>query len=446
MVHNQEENSQEKKEAESGENNNRIRIIHTFQDDARDIIKSSGIDIAKQRVEVSDKELSELKKLKEFEKEIKKETGLLDEEKAKVKEEYERAANTSLVPSLSIEKKLEEDLKLQNSPENKEIEEKTDTAPPIDNKILPTNLNLKNNFNNIEGPKDKFEIQNNVSKKIEDIEKKKEVIKKKEEDLQLKKLKLKQKREENKIFQDRKEVDNTKVKKIIYYILGFVLISVGIFAIYFTFFRSEKTIEEMSVVEIVEIPVIKTDNQIEVPLDLGNVDRTISKAASSFYQLNSLTQIIPTLNNTELNVEQFFSSLDINPPVRFIKSVDEKFSIGVYSGNSRETELVMVFKVLSFSTAFASLLEWETFMHDDFSKFINLSEIQTIQLNTVEELIDEEIAFSPFRDRIINNIDIRAIENNNDIEFLWYPIGRSYIVISSGIESFESIFSRLSNI
>ncbi len=131
-------------------------------------------------------------------------------------------------------------------------------------------------------------------------------------------------------------------------------------------------------------------------------------------------------NGNILTTAQFFEILQPRVDTRFIRALEDTLMIGGVDTGTRAPFLVL--KSNAFDTAFAGMLEWETFMQEDLAPFFGTP------------------AASPglFTDALAQNRSIRILRDESGNEVLIYAfVSRDTIIITNSTAALSAIVGRI---
>ncbi len=135
---------------------------------------------------------------------------------------------------------------------------------------------------------------------------------------------------------------------------------------------------------------------------------------------------------TELTTREFFNDFGADAPDTLVRSLGEKFMIGVdsYNGN----ELFILFKTNSLSDTRAGMLTWENKMFDNIYSLFN---IPLVGPNT-------NLFNTRWTDATIKNKDARAIRDSNGKIVLYYLFPNdNTVLITTGSGALDAVVARL---
>ena len=169
-----------------------------------------------------------------------------------------------------------------------------------------------------------------------------------------------------------------------------------------------------------------------------------------------------------LTTEQFFSVLGTRIPNSVVKSLDPVFLLGVYAYTPRE--MFVIFKVKSYDTAFAGMLDWEPnietdigniFISNDSTKSINPLTTSTVSTSTTASSSD--LSANPagtttpntgsslqiftqkrFVDKVLSNKDTRILQDQSGTPYMLYTfLDKNTLVIATSEKALKEILFRI---
>jgi hypothetical protein len=193
-------------------------------------------------------------------------------------------------------------------------------------------------------------------------------------------------------------------------------------------------------------------------LDLGTVKRIL------------ITDTVGT-STINVNAQSFFKAIRSRAPESLTRVIEPYFFIGAYSFAPHD--VFIIFKINSYDTAYPAMLEWEKTLESDLRPlFIDVkplvenitdvskddlsdSDISTTTSTTTATSTSESTAVSTikttadssgniFKDRIIQNKDVRALVNpEGKILFMYTFLDRKTLVIISSEKGLKEVLTRM---
>ena len=175
------------------------------------------------------------------------------------------------------------------------------------------------------------------------------------------------------------------------------------------------------------IDTLNTTKKTEVGLSLGHIERF------------NLTSVGTT---TPLSLDSFISRLVTNIPSGLLRVLTGRYVLGIHS--LAENEFVFLIEVEDQDAGFANMLKWEKDIAGDLPFLLRETTQATRTASTSADVFTNK---TTFRDRVIENRDVRVLlDANGDIR-LGYSFPRPDILILANNEnSFIELFGRLSGV
>ena len=271
---------------------------------------------------------------------------------------------------------------------------------------------------------------------------------------------------EKKRQEQRGELPKTETgsRKYIYIFAGLVLfiVVIGLTAGAFVLFTPKQTVETVDVPQFKPLLYTKLTSQLNInQFNPYDTIKLIDSEREAIIDLGEMKAIVFTTGTSTserpLTTEEFFSFINSRAPDQLVRSLDSNFLLGIYAYTPRET--FAVFKVNSYDSAFAGMLQWEPNIESDIGDiFINkkdrvdrdVTSTSTIQVNVSTTTQDEGSSqygiFSQrkFVDRVYNNKDVRVLVDSNGKEALLYSfIDKETLVIATTDKSLKEILFNL---
>lgn len=166
-------------------------------------------------------------------------------------------------------------------------------------------------------------------------------------------------------------------------------------------------------------------------------------------QLGDIERILPvkdmtaedgTVTRGNLTLAEFFTTLSIAPPNNLIRALDPSFVYGIHIFDGNQPFLLA--HVTSYENAYRGMLDWENRLERDMG--LILRRPQELYAGTSTPLL---YTARPFKDLVIKNKDVRAIENEAGNPILFWTItpDRQYLIITTNKETFGLLVTRLAS-
>jgi hypothetical protein len=215
-------------------------------------------------------------------------------------------------------------------------------------------------------------------------------------------------------------------------LLLFLLGATFIGAIIYTFTPSEQEVR----IKTLDAPLVFSDSTVSrlvKSADRNTVLQTLltfrETASPPLGAIERLRLITPESEDLSMSTEDFFSAIEASVEPSFVRALDPRMMIGVYS--SEYVAPFLVFTVLSFDQAFAGMLDWEDNITANLSPFLSRKNIYQNET---------------FSDVIIQNKDVRVLRNaDGEIAYLYAFPDRRTLIITTYQYAFEELVKRLNN-
>lgn len=238
------------------------------------------------------------------------------------------------------------------------------------------------------------------------------------------------KKREGSAIQNGEEPFNKKI--IIISIIAVTVLFLG--TVVFFIFRQKPADDNVEIVSLK--PIIISDSQKEVILKESAEEnvREIKKVLNEKTDQNTLLYL-PIYRQegekkTLVEPEDFLKAIGSNIPLKFSEALDDKFMLGKIC--PLKCWPILVFKINYYQDAFAGMIEWEKWIADNLSEIFSLSSPENISTS--------------FKDKEIQNHDVRILSGQDDAIILAYSFfSRNYLVMTVSEEPLQEVFRRLSS-
>lgn len=235
------------------------------------------------------------------------------------------------------------------------------------------------------------------------------------------------------IQEETKKREEAPVKpetNFVFIILSFILLgSVGVGGYYFYFLQNKEVIE---IVAPEEIEPITTDKKASI--DIKNL--TQSSFLSILRERKLENEPEGTIKKIEvLKSEQkvfskdFFQFLNSRIPEKLSNALYEKYYLGIFYGKNTQAPFLLLF-LNSNEVALPGLLEWEKNIAYDLEPIFGRNSGTTTPIT------------AEFKDRLIENRDVRAIGEEGKDLFFYTILDQNIIIITSENESLKELLRR----
>lgn len=244
------------------------------------------------------------------------------------------------------------------------------------------------------------------------------------------------------------------IKKIGIILVGIIFILLGIGVVTFLAFFYQK--EEVTIKETVP-SFIFVEKQKEIDIT-EKTSREIlqtlgSERANTFLPLGQIAHLYVTETTKELetdvtriiSAEEFLTNIRAQVNGAFLRSLDPSFMLGIHVFNQNQP--FIIFKSNSYQHSFAGLLEWEKTMYHDLFLFTGLKNDPILGVPVNPQTGREIILSDTFEDRIIQNIDVRAlVSDTGEIKFLYAFPNQQTLIITTNENTLTEIITRLNSV
>lgn len=241
--------------------------------------------------------------------------------------------------------------------------------------------------------------------------------------------------------------NNKKINsKILFFIGGLFLIGVSIF-VYYYLNEKRKDLENVEIVSLDPQTKIsyesKTYFTVLPEMTISDIYKFIEDEKEKGENKNVKSIFLKKIINSETQEEEnlttleFLSLLKTTAPSALIRSLSDNFMIGLYKSTSQintgneKPNLFLIFETKDYNQTYASMLSWERTLLDDMVKIFNLN------------ITDKNVFENKWRDIIINNKDVRVVNNSLGEGVLYYFfLDKTSFVVTDNIETIKEIIKR----
>ena len=235
-------------------------------------------------------------------------------------------------------------------------------------------------------------------------------------------------------------------RKTLIMVSAVVLIALGAAAVYGVYIIMNQ--RAVSAVAPADTSLIFAERTIAFPMGAqspSDIKRELAQARQpSNAQFGSITRIVPTVKDTATDgtsqdrpatTGEFMQALGSSAPSDFIRSLGDKFFLGIHTVDKNAP--VLVISVTSYERAFAGMLAWEPTMNYDLSPLFTPVQSQILDASGLS-------VTRQFQDKVRNNYDVRVLVDDAGTPQLLYLFPtRNILVIAESPNSFVEILSRL---
>ncbi len=236
-----------------------------------------------------------------------------------------------------------------------------------------------------------------------------------------------QKRKDSTILEPERKINNEARNKF-FIIIGSILLLLGILTVGSVYYiQSNKKVvldqQTRALIGFTEEKIMQVSGSPREQL-LSN----LNTEKLSFKQPVNSVLYINTVDTGGLpaDIQSILQLITPNIPDSFIRSLDTKYMIGVYSFDTNEPFIIL--KIADYPSAFAGMLKWEKYAVSDIGQLFNIQ-----RSTTTPEFIDEA-----FR-----NEDLRVLKSASNKTILLYSfIDKNTLVITKNENIFTAIVSK----
>lgn len=231
-----------------------------------------------------------------------------------------------------------------------------------------------------------------------------------------------------------------------------IIVGMGLISFFVFFYEKEEVVVEQEIPSFIfteeqrEIDVTNKSSR-EILQTLAASRNTVSIPLGQIVHLYitktekesgiDVTRIIPT--------EDFLTRIDARVSGAFLRSLDPTFMIGVHVFNQNQPFIIL--KSNSYQHTFAGLLEWERTLYNDLFLFTGRKPDPVLGIPINTQTGEEVILNENFEDRIIQNIDVRALTSTDgDIEFLYAFPNQQTLIITTNENTLTEVITRLNSV
>jgi hypothetical protein len=232
----------------------------------------------------------------------------------------------------------------------------------------------------------------------------------------------------------------TKLSRISLVVGGVALIIIGIFGA--SYLIKKKNTPVVPIVTKVETFISYDSSStidVSTATNTNNLNSLIKNGIGKDTKTIDAIFLIRKINDviTPLAVKDFLSLISTTMPDSLNRSLSNRYMIGKYSNPNGQTSttnsgMFFIFETTDYNQAYASMLEWEKTMIEDF--FIPFEIPKP----------DDSIYVKPWNDVVVNNKDARVLYADNGVPLIYYSfVNKNTFVITSNLETLKEIINRV---
>lgn len=247
------------------------------------------------------------------------------------------------------------------------------------------------------------------------------------------------------IQKENKEKKN--YSKILFFIGGLILIGLAIFAYYYLTEKRKEIDKVEIIVTDIETPISydsKSYLEVSPSTNISDISNFIKSEIEKTEKERSIKSIFikkvdeVTKEMIQIKTLEFLSIIKTSAPSTLLRSLDEEFMTGIYYPVTKENteskikpHIFIIFKTKDYNQTYSSMLSWEkTLLYD----MLNIFGLENIDKNILE---------GKWKDKIVNNKDVRVIYDDEGQGVLYYFfLDKQSFVITDDIETIGEVITR----
>lgn len=147
-------------------------------------------------------------------------------------------------------------------------------------------------------------------------------------------------------------------------------------------------------------------------------------------------------NKKSVNLNEFLANLEISAPYALLQSLENEFSFGSHAVSEIKNNPVLVLKTKNFNLTYINMVAWEKSILNDLDPIFPNS-MDIVDLSAASTTVATSSEKFEFSDKIINNLDTRVLEKENQTILLYGFFAEKYLIIVNSEETFKNIINRL---
>jgi len=231
-----------------------------------------------------------------------------------------------------------------------------------------------------------------------------------------------------------------------------IVLGMGVIGFFTLFYEKEGTAIKQDVPSFIFVEEQKEinvtgKNSREILQALGaersNAILPLGQIAHLYVTKTTQEQEIETTNI--ISTEEFLSGIRAQVSSAFLRSLDSSFMIGIHVFNQNQPFIIL--KSNSYEHSFAGLLEWERTLYQDLFLFMGRKADPIVGAPVNPQTGEKIILRENFEDKIIQNIDVRALLSEaGNIEFLYAFPDQQTIIITTNENTLTELITRLNSV
>lgn len=245
------------------------------------------------------------------------------------------------------------------------------------------------------------------------------------------------------------ETSSIRTYVIIGLIVAGLLVAGGAAA--YMFLASEPVTPDTGTPAAQNTQIIYTEARIPLNIDqrdAEDIERLVRRERDAKLDLGTMKQIevVTGADGAERKVtaSEFLTAMNARTSSALVRSIDDAFQLGVYSFTPHD--IFAIFKINSYDSAFAGMLEWEANMETDIGGlFIYRTSVPAASTATATSAsINPLFTNRVFVDKVLSNKDVRAlVDESGEVTMLYTFIDKETLVIATSDKALKEVIFRL---
>jgi len=239
-----------------------------------------------------------------------------------------------------------------------------------------------------------------------------------------------------KIKLPRKEKANFLNRRATLIIVITLIISVFfVSGVWFFFIKDKKA--TTSETEIPKPPKPVIPSQEEIILEASGLEHLTTQLKQRLKKVYNAGDLIyfpikktEAISESFLESKTFLNLISTKVPVFFSNFIEKNFFLGIINLEKNHPVLIFEIQKGQYNNTFAGMLKWEKNILQDLSFLIN------------EQSLSSTSTISAFKDKIIKNQNVRAVEKDRGIIFLYSIFNGKYVIITDSEKVLGEIIDR----
>lgn len=250
----------------------------------------------------------------------------------------------------------------------------------------------------------------------------------------------------------KKPATNLKNIGVIFGSTIFILLGIGVVSFFVFFYEKEEVLIKQDISSLIFVEEQKEinitgKNAREILQTIGVERKNVSLPLGQISHL----YVTETVQEQEasmtriISAEEFLTRINAQVSDAFLRSLDTPFMLGIHVFNQNQP--FIIFKSNSYQHSFAGLLEWERTIYQDLKLFTGRKNDPVLGAPVNPQTGEEVILRENFEDKIIQNVDVRALLSEaGDIEFLYAFPNQQTLIITTNENTLSEVITRLNSV